>query len=402
MEFCPLYQAVSDAEPWEQLGKGNSGLLFSKFGNAWRWERQGSADRVLGFDKPVGRGNQASRWLERFSKKKHGVESELAEFCDRQRELIKGLGGCTIVLKNESRFVTGMGLQHPLENGFTWHHTLGTPYLPASGLKGALRAWYREDVFGESNADAEEFSRRLFGAPGQIGDLILFDLLPRQPVQLVVEIMTPHYGAYYQNKETPGDWHSPTPISFLAVEKCQSWQLGIAPRNPKHFQDGMVEVVNQILDAVQFLGLGAKTAVGMGRFDRDLEAEQTLDRENEKREALRRQEAANRKDEEKFEAELAGLSPELQKLRRTDREQKWKRKASDQKMLDGMKRFAMDCPQPPQDCLEWIQEFLESISDDKYRGVWNDPDAMKGKKKNKPKYGSTIRELVKMLNPKFK
>ena len=35
--------------------------------------------------------------------------------------------------------VTGMGNPHPLESGFTWHPTLGMPYLPGSAV-GLVRA----------------------------------------------------------------------------------------------------------------------------------------------------------------------------------------------------------------------------------------------------------------------
>jgi CRISPR-associated protein Cmr6 len=34
-----------------------------------------------------------------------------------------------------------LGNPHPVEKGFLWHPTLGTPSLPGSGVKGLVRAW---------------------------------------------------------------------------------------------------------------------------------------------------------------------------------------------------------------------------------------------------------------------
>lgn len=67
-------------------------------------------------------------------------------------------------------------------------------------------------------------------------------------------------------------------------------------------------------------------------------------------------------------------------------------------MTLALHKFADENPSPPQDCLDWIQNWLESIQG--YKGVWAAPEDKTGKRKDKPKYkSSTIRELVKKLNP---
>jgi CRISPR-associated protein Cmr6 len=43
------------------------------------------------------------------------------------------------VFKNRAPFVTGMGIEHPLENGFAFLDPYGLPYLPGSSVKGVLR-----------------------------------------------------------------------------------------------------------------------------------------------------------------------------------------------------------------------------------------------------------------------
>src|SRR5690606_26214594 len=119
----------------------------------------------------------------------------LAEAIQRQATMADALGGLVLRLRNTSRFVTGLGRAHPVENGFAWHHTLGTPYLPGSGLKGVLLAWMRMSG-GSGRQD-------WFGEMGRAGDIVFLDLLPVQPPALCVEIMTPHYAPYYQNPDDP-------------------------------------------------------------------------------------------------------------------------------------------------------------------------------------------------------
>ncbi|HWO99019.1 MAG TPA: RAMP superfamily CRISPR-associated protein [Methylococcus sp.] len=45
-------------------------------------------------------------------------------------------------------FTTGLGNEHPLENGFAFLNPYGLPYLPGSGVKGILRQAARELASG--------------------------------------------------------------------------------------------------------------------------------------------------------------------------------------------------------------------------------------------------------------
>jgi CRISPR type III-B/RAMP module RAMP protein Cmr6 len=162
------------------------------------------------------------------------------------------------------------GIANPLENGFAFHHSLGVPYLAATGLKGALRAYWEQWHSAEGK---EQFTGRLFGKNGVAG-VAFFDMLPTTPPTLGPEVMTPHYGDWYAASgadiaaNAPGDWMSPIPIPFLAVETGATFQIAVAPRTagdpdwPRHLQC-MRDVLG---DALSVVGLGAKTAVGYGRF----------------------------------------------------------------------------------------------------------------------------------------
>src|SRR5690625_7299883 len=46
-------------------------------------------------------------------------------------------------------FATGLGNEHPTENGFAFLNPYGLPYLPASGVKGVLRQAARELASGD-------------------------------------------------------------------------------------------------------------------------------------------------------------------------------------------------------------------------------------------------------------
>lgn len=412
--YCPLYDAVAHCEPWNAIATAHAGLLFDKFGHAWRTKNDGGKSHPE-FDKgdsPTKAGS--GDWLRKFQRCV-GDEKRIEEAANRQRELVEKLGGKILLLTNVSRFVTGMGREHPIENGFVWHHTLGTPYVPGSSVKGMLRAWLREDgawdedeqQFGVWNNDKRRMEddatiRRQFGSlETGIGKFIVFDMLPTRSPKLVVDVMTPHYSPYYQGTEAPGDWHNPVPISFLTVEAGCSWQVGIAPvtrASPNKSATELEQLSAALVEANQFNGAGAKTAVGYGRFDPDFEAHNAREvaaaAEKAKCEAAETKARA----EAEFNADIAANSEQLKHLKRLHRDQLWTASAGNTTMTDTLHKFIDENPSPPQDCLDWIQQWLESIQG--YHGVWGNPEDKTGKRKDKPKYKSAIiRDLVKKLNP---
>ncbi len=148
-------------------------------------------------------------------------------------------------------FTTGLGNEHPLENGFAFLNPYGLPYLPGSGVKGVLRQAARELASGEWG-DTRGWSGEktcilevgktriplsvidaLFGLESGDGEtehvrgaLAFWDVIPQiRGDSLMVEIMTPHQSHYYQQKRdrkagdsaTPHDSGQPNPISFLTV-----------------------------------------------------------------------------------------------------------------------------------------------------------------------------------------
>jgi len=191
----------------------------------------------------------------------------IIEAIKRRSNLLQRCGGLSLNFRTVGPFVTGLGRNHPVENGFAWHHILGVPYLPGSSVKGMIRAW----ATSWRSVD-EETVDRIFGpresSSPTIGTVIFLDAFPVKEVQLKGDIMTPHYGPYYQGDETPSDWHNPIPIPFLVVDTGQEFQFGLMPR---HFEkendiEDCKSVSVWLIEALKNIGAGAKTSVGYGRF----------------------------------------------------------------------------------------------------------------------------------------
>jgi len=214
-----------------------------------------------------------------------------------------------------SPFATGLGLEHPVDNGFAFLSPYGLPYLAGSGVKGVLRQAaneLRDDgdaVITQPLIDAL-FGQELQSADAWRGALTCWDVFP-QPFgdSLVVEIMTPHFGDYYQNKGTPHDAGNPTPIPFLAVPARSQFRFVVtcdSARLPTDAYDWK-GILNRIIEhAFAWLGFGAKTTVGYGALAEDPAA--AVERRRVEDEALQQAAAA-------AEAERrAQLSPDDQEL----------------------------------------------------------------------------------------
>lgn len=221
----------------------------------------------------------------------------LAEICNRANEALirmkasvqalsrrtkaladaHGEAGFAVSLPLQTPFLTGMGYQNDLEVGFTLHHTYGVPYLPGSGLKGVVRAWYEQS--GASKATLT----RLFGSPDklkegdeskhQVGAIRFLDVLPLENVRMQVDVLTPHFAPYYQDptREVPAVWHDPNPVPFLSVKAGSTFQFVLLARlgemkdgctTPEEFK----EVQDNLVNALAWLGAGGKTSNGYGRF----------------------------------------------------------------------------------------------------------------------------------------
>lgn len=210
-------------------------------------------------------------WLKQFDGKKAGCEAQLAQAHARRARLCEAINGQMFELELDWRFLTGSGNPHPIENGLTWHPTLGVPYLPASAFKGLLRAFLTH-----WQGDAATLGKELFGDTDAAGQLQFFDVLPSEPVKLLVDVMTPHYGEWYVAggdaatalavQNIPAPWHNPVPIPFLVVQGPLTLRAMVAPLRGVQKQSLWDELETLIVEAFSVAGAGAKTASGYGRM----------------------------------------------------------------------------------------------------------------------------------------
>lgn len=287
-----LYQDVPAPSARE---KGNAGLWYNKFFNRWdspdavvipeegkrRW-----VDTVTD-GRPVGDSEEIKHYIIRMSQllESRRPDKEVVKPEQEDTQEPHPLYRC---YKLESDFVTGLGLEHPIENGFAWHHSLGTPYLPGSSVKGLVRAWAEQ---WQTNSMSHEDFARIFGVGGStrharrkresmIGSVIFLDALPIRSVKLKADIITPHYSDYYQDASgstAPADWLVPNPIPLLVVEKGCTFFFGIVPVLSRQAKEAQLKqaradcekVQEWLAEALEWLGAGAKTAVGYGRFSFD-------------------------------------------------------------------------------------------------------------------------------------
>ncbi len=249
-----------------------------------------------------------------------------------------------------SPFVTGLGNEHPLENGFAFLNPYGLPYLPGSSIKGVLRAaaeelalglyedshgwdmlkvWYlfgletgssylkgqdrdidvldeetqrRKDDYlkwAQAYADNEallNFIRSLKNKdvikkyqeqPQQFlldlqtknfdelsfqGCVQFWDAYP-QCKNMAIDILTPHHGGYFKGENAPHDSEQPIPNLFLTLPPntefdfyCQAETARLPESIRKEWKTLLQTAFTYAFD---WMGFGAKTAVGYGQMQND-------------------------------------------------------------------------------------------------------------------------------------
>jgi CRISPR-associated protein Cmr6 len=290
------------------LSEASPGLRFGMYLKLWgvdqrsgqrlwkthdvKYERRGPEGRERPV--PVENKEPALREACKLTSSDRRIMQALAQ---RQRALAEPFAEAEAV----APFTTGLGNEHPLENGFAFLNPYGLPYLPGSGVKGVVRQAARELASGEwgdtngwslSESCAlrvgnEEIKLSLldvlFGREAPSGKsehvrgaLSFWDVFPQiDGERLMVEVMTPHQGHYYQGGVTPHDSGSPNPITFLTVPPksrftffvlCDRAHLRRLAPPVAEGERWKALVETAFTHAFEWLGFGAKTSVGYGAF----------------------------------------------------------------------------------------------------------------------------------------
>ncbi|MEJ5200747.1 MAG: type III-B CRISPR module RAMP protein Cmr6 [Anaerolineales bacterium] len=239
--------------------------------------------------------------LEKSRKAPHA--GTLKAYQERWQALVKAAGATPFRMKTDWRFIPGLGRKSALEIGFSFHR-YGFPFLPGSSVKGLARAWAlyelaytlrleasrldaldkllekepeefekERDKFNLTSQDALKMAkdfRAIFGTLDQAGAVVFFDAIPaEQAFPLDIDIMTPHYGSYYQGKSAPTDSESPNPVTFLTVPAGKTFWFAIGGRKGVKAPEleKLLPLARRWLEnALVELGAGAKTAAGYGYF----------------------------------------------------------------------------------------------------------------------------------------
>lgn len=265
---------------------GNAGLFFERFGPRYNGEtsqqRDGSPSKEC--------------WVAAITGE-HGDRAQLAAYRDRIAALVAANNGVAAEFRvGPMPFVTGMGLEHPIENGLVWHRTLGVPYVPGSSVKGMARAWAIDWADrGQRSEDAfRTLCLRVFGNERTVpsedfrrGSVVFMDAVPVQKtgagaendaVAVEADVMTPHG----KGSDAPKDAALPKPIHFAVVRSGSLFKFALLPapggavlgeqddttgkdRHQVAREDALL-AMQWVGEALARLGAGAKTKSGYGRF----------------------------------------------------------------------------------------------------------------------------------------
>lgn len=267
----------------KDLKDATPGHRFNLYLQHWQGE-SGNVFEPYKKSRPQGKDERAT-----FDRECAGVLKDLCPLSPSSLDALKGIRirqqalishydtrGYRICTTSTAPFATGLGNEHPIENGFAFLTPYGLPYLAGSGVKGILRRAMQELCNDREEGFTDEAINALFG-PEKVdksedarrGALDFWDVFPNPAgSKLMVEIMTPHFGKYYQGEETPHDSGAPVPVSFLAVPAKSQFDFHVVCQ-PTRLPESLQVQWRTLLDrafqhAFAWVGFGAKTSVGYG------------------------------------------------------------------------------------------------------------------------------------------
>jgi CRISPR-associated protein Cmr6 len=278
----------------KSFSNGNFSLWFNKLiplNNETKCKpcnKQGNDKEAVQYYESVYNGLKNKATLENLLDEKQKSQKQFCEFY--------GSAGYKIIsyqAELKSPLITGIGQTHPNEVGMVFDHTMGIPYIPASSVKGIVRFAHMLELIKSENPNQflnkekngvvesipETKISAIFGGDLETeksgkskiekrsGRVIFLDAYPEKVPHLHVDIMNPHYGDYYSDKKgeiPPADYLAPTPIKFLTVKQGTVFTFrALAPND----SDFIESVKTAFQKALEDEGVGAKTAVGYGRFE---------------------------------------------------------------------------------------------------------------------------------------
>ncbi len=176
-----------------------------------------------------------------------------------------------LTLRSLTPLLLGSGNSSAMDIGIQLNKPWGIPYISGSSIKGLISSylarfggetWQKGDGAEKSLAQVEVFGGE-WNKNSYIGSVTFHDawLMSAQGQWFQEEIITVHHQEYYNEKNFPDGMDDPIPVKLLVLKPNLDFFVSFA--GPKPALDLIKSVLEQALLTV---GLGAKTAVGYGRF----------------------------------------------------------------------------------------------------------------------------------------
>jgi CRISPR-associated protein Cmr6 len=135
-----------------------------------------------------------------------------------------------------------------------FHPVFGVPYIPAASLKGAARAWARQN--GESKPEISQILGILEGKIAKAAKVEFLDAFPTKAC-MSVDIATPQW--HWQNDKAV---YKPEPHPLLSLEQ-PTFLMGLRATKPEY--EKYVPIVREWLDSALKSGIGSRVSSGYGR-----------------------------------------------------------------------------------------------------------------------------------------
>ncbi len=292
--------------------------IFTNNGNFCLWFNKytpiviGSKDEYHTCNKSGVSSEAVNFYKEQYDNCAKGIDEKLKMLHMNQRDYLLSFPEQdyeVIELKATTKtpLITGIGQPHANEVSMVFDYMLGIPYIPASSIKGLLRFTtvvievsdpknenkYIPDKNGNINDENIAEIKYYFGGQSNEGSVVFLDAYPEGVPELHIDIMNPHYGAYYQECKPPADYLEPTPIKFLTVAPKTTFIFRVIIHKQKPNYESLKQSVKTILEeALTKEGIGAKTALGYGLFEPIKEANYTnlLEKRKEREEGKKKME----------------------------------------------------------------------------------------------------------------
>jgi len=174
------------------------------------------------------------------------------------------------IQKTSGPLTLHLSRSNALENaGLALHPVYGFAYLPGSGLKGMARAIARTELRLSDELIVEIFGNDIDNRKSEnqrAGNVCFHDAWPVAWPKTFVDIVNNHHPGYYEGIDAPGDWESPNPVYFLAIEPDTAFSFVLSARRRDTSRELVGEAAKCLQVALSEAGAGAKTAAGYGWF----------------------------------------------------------------------------------------------------------------------------------------